>query len=249
MKFVYQYRTSDNVRHEGIISAASRDAAFAALRAQGIRPGCMDEAPGFFNKLFGKGKRWIAIFLLAVAVIIAVALAVSNRDKVGQLELALISEDRSQIYGDPSVLAECQGVSWANVFPCAIEQLFAVYAIPAAAVNEKLVERLKPILESADKSDVLALVEIRKDDFAEVSKMKRIVNGMKLELAEFLEDDGTIGEYIAELANRQRREAAILKCYKKDLADEGDDSVWRRKNAELRAMGLPMVSQDPEKDF
>lgn len=37
-EFTYTYKTSDGVRREGRISAASRDGAFAALRTQGIRP-------------------------------------------------------------------------------------------------------------------------------------------------------------------------------------------------------------------
>lgn len=72
MKFNYEYRTSDNKLHEGVVSAASRDDAFAVLKARGIRPGRVTEAPGVFNKLFGKGKRWIAIVALAVALAIAV---------------------------------------------------------------------------------------------------------------------------------------------------------------------------------
>ena len=42
------------------------EAAYAALRAQGIKAGHVDEAPGVFNKLFGKGKRWMAIAVLVV---------------------------------------------------------------------------------------------------------------------------------------------------------------------------------------
>lgn len=38
MRFSYVYRTSDGVRHEDMIEAATRDDAFAALRARGIRP-------------------------------------------------------------------------------------------------------------------------------------------------------------------------------------------------------------------
>lgn len=68
MRFLYTYRTSDNVEHEGAISASSRDAAYAALRERGIRAGRVTEAPGFFNKLFGKGKRWLAIGALAVVI-------------------------------------------------------------------------------------------------------------------------------------------------------------------------------------
>ena len=37
MKFDYTYKTSDNVRHSGIVEAKSREEAFAVLRARGIR--------------------------------------------------------------------------------------------------------------------------------------------------------------------------------------------------------------------
>ena len=69
MKFVYEYRTSDNALHSGRIAALDRDAAFAALKARGIRPARLVEAPGLVNKVFGKGKRWIAIVALSVAAI------------------------------------------------------------------------------------------------------------------------------------------------------------------------------------
>ena len=72
MKFNYEYRTSDNKLHGGVVRAASRDDAFAVLKARGIRPGRVTEASGVFNKLFGKGKRWIAIVALAVALVVAV---------------------------------------------------------------------------------------------------------------------------------------------------------------------------------
>ena len=64
MKFIYEYRTSDNVRRSGVIDASDRESAFIALKNQGVRPASMKEAPGIFNKLFGKGKRWIAIVIL-----------------------------------------------------------------------------------------------------------------------------------------------------------------------------------------
>ena len=54
MKYTYAYKTSDGARHEASIEAASRDAAFAALKARGIRPSAVRETPGLANKLFGK---------------------------------------------------------------------------------------------------------------------------------------------------------------------------------------------------
>ena len=66
MKFLSEYRTPDNVKHSGTICAADKEAAYAALKRQGIKPCRFAEAPGVFNKLFGKGKRWIAIGVLGV---------------------------------------------------------------------------------------------------------------------------------------------------------------------------------------
>ena len=45
MTFIYTYKTSDGVRHEAEIDAKRREDAFAALRAQGIRPIRVEEKP------------------------------------------------------------------------------------------------------------------------------------------------------------------------------------------------------------
>ena len=101
MKFLYAYKSADNVRHEGAIRASSRDAAFAALKAGGIKPIRVDEAPGFFNKLFGKGKRWIAIAFLTIVAV--ASLHYAHRTKVETAPSNF--EDRAQLYGDPEVIS------------------------------------------------------------------------------------------------------------------------------------------------
>ena len=58
------------MRHEGVINASSRDEVYSILKARGIRPGSVVEAPGFFNKLFGRGKRWLLIAALAIFVVL-----------------------------------------------------------------------------------------------------------------------------------------------------------------------------------
>lgn len=96
MKFNYEYRTSDNKLHGGVVSAVSREDAFSALKARGINPARVTEAPGFFNKLFGKGKRWIAIGVLALALAVALAALAIRRG----------SKEQPQNYDelDPSVI-------------------------------------------------------------------------------------------------------------------------------------------------
>lgn len=76
MKFNYEYRTSDNKLHEGVVRAANRDDAFAVLKSRGIRPIRVIDSPGFFNKLLGKGKRWTAIIVLAISLLVVVMILV-----------------------------------------------------------------------------------------------------------------------------------------------------------------------------
>lgn len=58
--------------------AANRDEAFAALKSRGIRPIRVIDSPGFFNKLLGKGKRWTAIVVLALSLLVAILVLVSR---------------------------------------------------------------------------------------------------------------------------------------------------------------------------
>ena len=119
MKFIYQYRTKDNVSHRGIICAANRDAAYAALKSQGVKPGRMEEAPGFFNKFFGKGKRWIAIAVLALSTV-ALAVILFTREEVSVDPYSdkgfARPIERRQIWGDEVVVDAATQSNWREVF-------------------------------------------------------------------------------------------------------------------------------------
>lgn len=84
MTFRYGYNTSDNRRQFGTIAAGSRDAAYAELKKRGIRPFCVELAPGFSNKLASLGKRGLAIILLAVALIAALITLIAVREREWQ---------------------------------------------------------------------------------------------------------------------------------------------------------------------
>lgn len=78
-KFVYYWKGSDNVRHEGEIDAANRDAAFAALRAQGIH--AIKVEPKGWESGTGRTvglKRWIAGICAMLLVGIAVGIGVQQ---------------------------------------------------------------------------------------------------------------------------------------------------------------------------
>ena len=78
MLFNYEYRTSGNEPRRGSLRARTRDDVYAELKARGIRPSRVFEAPGFLNKLFGKGKRWLAILALGTVLTLTLYLLSKN---------------------------------------------------------------------------------------------------------------------------------------------------------------------------
>lgn len=237
MKFRYEYRTRDNAKHEGVIDAPDREGVFAALKAQGVRPSFVAEVPGFFNKLFGKGKRWIAIGLLSACLVAALALVFTYQSLVE--EANPLTAGRNQVYGDPSALQAHEANGWAEVLPDAGDRLLAAFAQPGRDAPPVDLKSLPSVGTS--------FVGISADDPAEAVQMKRIVNGMKTELADYLAAGGTVALYVERLVERQKVEKNI-RLYKigemerlKGLVES--DRVraaekWRKLNEELRAFGL-----------
>lgn len=246
MKFVYEYRTSDNVRHEDVVIASSREAAFQLLKNRGIKPSRVIEASGFFNKLFGKGKRWIAIAILGILVIGLLLVVFNLRSEIEASHFEGEWEDRSQIYGDPVVLSVVFSNDFKDVFESAGERFLARYAIPGKIV--KLTPReMKEGLHALE-SMSMDMVATAEEDFVEVVKLKRIVNGMKLELGNYLKAGGTIKQYVKRLQGRQYDEYMTYRRIKTELERERDLEVWKNRNLELRVLGLPMVEMGVEED-
>jgi hypothetical protein len=249
LKFLYEYRTKDNVRHEGIIDAVSREAAFDALRGQGIKPGKLYEAPGLMNQVLGKGKRWLATIALGLTVVgFAVNYGLERFDTAGRN----LYMQRSQIYGDPAFLRECEAKDWSNVFTEEGEQLLARFAQPGKRVDFTIewVDKgeMNAIVASL-KSGAGKMIKVFKDDSEEIAKIKRIVNGMKVELGEYMASGGSVEVYVERLIERQKIEARILENTKEEfkvLAQRGQDEAvrseiiakWNAKNQLLRDMGL-----------
>jgi len=261
VKFCYEYRTSDNVRHEGVIAASDRDSAFQLLRAKGIRPGKLMEAPGLFNKLFGKGKRWLAIGVLGSLCIALCAVALRFLDKEDAERYA--AEYRSQVFGDPSVLQKLSRDGWRRAFEDEGEAWLARHAIPGKACDcpkegmwrSEIVDAL-----IARKDEPLAIAEVDSD---ELKKMKRIVNGMKKEFASYVQpptsdlrpSSSDALDYIDKACERCRVEKGVYdnmvreisqleKRLEKDDADRAKILAdWDKKNLTLRSLGLPTIPQ------
>ena len=243
MKFSYEYRTSDNVRHDGVISASSREDVYAQLRAKGIRPGSVSEAPGFFNKLFGKGKRWMAIGILVVMT--AALLVVAN----GYKEDAKVSQDlfdsptRRQIIGDRAIVERGIKTGWADFFELEGDRFLASFAIPGvpAGVRSTTVENLCAVLEMDAKC---------KDQSLEARQIYAIVAGMKKEILKLRNEGWTVKEVGAALVKRQDREIAYYEGAKASVTaaknrgvSQGElDALLERKNLELRRMGIRPIT-------
>lgn len=243
MKFVYEYRTSDNVRHEGVIVASDREAVFTTLREKGIRPGRVTEAPGFFNKLLGKGKRWIAIaFLLAVAVI-ASGIALTAKQELKVVASPFEDKSRHQVIGDAYEIEKAVKSGWEDVFSNEGERFFAGFAIPGSVVA------VRTTTEDEVKAALERKVSIEPNDSIEVRQIKSMVEGLKDELRTYLQDGGTIAGYCRRLVKRQEAEIVYYQQIKQRLDDAIKrkiprvelEEIFERDNRALRRKGLKTI--------
>lgn len=242
MKFVFEYRTSDNVKHNGVVAASCKDAAYALLKTRGIRPSALYEAPGFFNKLFGKCKRWLAIaFLLVVSVSLAFALF-QRKSNIGASLEEVAGDDRHQIYGDDAIIAEGIKTGWRGLLDNPGDRILALYVQPGVVVpriwgQKGITEQLLTTFESK--------MRVEDADLLEYKQVKSIVLGLRKEFGEYLQDGGSAMGFLERLEERQNLEASIYRRLEKELGEsagtEGEYAMWQSKNAELRALGIRTI--------
>ena len=259
MQFIYYYKTSDNVRHEGEIGAPTREDAFAALRERGIRPIKLMAKDGSKSngEMHGVRKRVVSV-LVAVAAATAGALAFwvgrSSPGAGGEGPLVVQTPSgsvtfsvaqplmRQRIPGDRQRIENAP----TNLFAFSAEAYLARFAEPGRQFPANL-----PTSALASRLDecLAAPIRIASNDFTEYVDLKRIVTGMKLELRAYLAGGGTVEGYAAELVKRQKMEIAYREKAEAHLnsllGDKPDDSrlsaayaYWLKANASLQAMGI-----------
>lgn len=251
MKFEYEYRTKENEIKRGTTSAANRDGVYSALKEKGIRPSRVEEAPGILNKLFGKGKRWIAILvLLVIAVGATMALTTTKKElKEVKEEVAIVTlpfEDmtRRQLIGDTMVIEKGIRDGWSDVFEGEGERFLAGFAVPGVQVS---------VRNTSEEEITAALsrkIAVEPTDGLEARQIKALVEGMKEELREFIKDGGTIKEYGAALVSRQEQEIAYYTRAKNEIdqlkangvSEDELYQVWEDRNNKLRSMGIKIVA-------
>lgn len=244
MKFIYGYKTSENETREGMLSAASRDAVYRKLRAEGIRPFEVRLAPGFFNHLQALGKRTLVIALLLI--VIAVVVINSRQEKVTAGSETKNSSDRHQTYGDPSLMEQMERDGYGAIFAHPGECFLAYYAQPGKAVNIPY-EFTRKIEREGALADCLSHeIVFGKNETREVLELKQIVNGIKDELREYLAE-GTAAEFVRQLNQRQQEEQQIYNRVRNELEGSDDSRLWEERNHSLRELGLRTIAK-PKKD-
>lgn len=199
------------------------------------------EAPGIFNKLFGKGKRWIAIFILSGVAVGAIICSVFQTDDAAILNLE--SMTRRQIWGDAAVIEKGIRSGWADVFTEEGERFLASFAIPGVPAGQRATT--EPQIIEALGRRILPQV----GDSMEARQIKSMVEGMKYEARRYIKAGGTVKSYGHRLVERQEQELAVYAKVKAELdamaesgmnQDELED-LWERRNNELRNLGVKLV--------
>lgn len=236
-KFHYFYQSKENKNLDGWIVAKSRDDAYAQLRKQSIKP----------YKVVGKDpiawKRWAAIAVLAVALAGTYAWLALRSAPVAPDEQFV----RHQIYGAESVIRNGISTEWSACGLDEGERYLARYAQPGIKVAYR---RKTPETASAVEASLSRHLEVEDSELLEYRQLKQIVESIKDELRAYIKSGGNVDGFLDRLQERQDQEVAYYNAANQELenakATMSEDelyNLWAAKNAELRAIGLPMLKE------
>ena len=236
-KFHYFYQSKENKNLDGWIVAKSRDDAYAQLRKQSIKP----------YKVVGKDpiawKRWAAIAVLAVALAGSYAWLALRSEPVAPDE-QFVSH---QIYGAESVIRNGISTEWSACGLDEGERYLARYAQPGIKVAYR---RKTPETASAVEAALARHLEVEDSELLEYRQLKQIVESIKDELRAYIKSGGNVDGFLDRLQERQDQEVAYYNAANQELenakATMPEDelyNLWAAKNAELRAIGLPMLKE------
>ena len=150
-----------------------------------------------------------------------------------------------------------------GIFTNAAERLLARFAEPGRAVAAP--EGEKPT-EADFEAALREPIRVASSELTEHIDLKRIVSGMKREMRAYLAGGGTVEQYLAELAKRQKLEVSYRERAEQKLnamlnekdtrSPSGRDSLkaayayWLKANAQLQAMGIyPLALPDTLRSY
>jgi len=222
VRYVYVYKTSDGVRHEESIKAASREEVFETLRRQGIKAIKVVAADG--SKANGEViVRGIRKRIVVCIVVIA----------------ALVAGILSYRAGRSAQIAETSPRHWIeNVDVCfdrPSERLLACFARPGVEMRESEI----PLVDAAFVEDFEAALRtslrIMPEDTPDAVELKRIVEGLKAEARLHLRGGRDYESVIRYFIQRQNTEAALRRQI---LNDVQQDSSAERTQRLRKAMEM-----------
>ena len=253
MKYTYAYKTSDGVRHEDMMNAASREEVFAKLRKSGIKAIKVVAADGSKanGEVRGVRKRAVAA-LVALAAISASVVAFFGGTRTAAVVAAnsVTASPRHQIYGDPAIMELLERGDFTAALSREGDRLLAVFAQPGRLMCAKGTNPRKLSANAAAQFAAYARNElgtdndilINADDPREIRELKQIVNGMRDEMRSYLANgNGTPRSYWRRLNERTLEELRIYDRTKRELENEKSSEVWEQKNEALRTLGLRTI--------
>lgn len=245
MKYTYAYKTSDGTRHEASIEAESRDAAFAALRKEGIRPIKVVAADGSKanGEIRGVRRRVLATSVATSALLAIVATGIYYH--LRPVEATPAFEDaqtRRYPIGDAAIIEKGILTGWSDVFTEEGERFLASFAVPGVKAGQR--NTTAGEIESALGRAIAATAE----DGLEAKQIKAMVEGMKAEARAYIAAGGNVVEYGKRLTERQDAEIAVYERTKveidearKTLSPEAFFSLWEERNDKLRNLGIKLI--------
>ena len=253
MKYTYAYKTSDGVRHEDSMNAASREEVFAELRKRGIKAIKVVAADGSKanGEVRGVRKRAVAA-LVALAAVCAGVIAYFGGTRTAAVTAANSAavSPRHQIYGDPAIMESLERGDFTAALSREGDRLLAVFAQPgklmcAKGTNPRLLSKNAAEQFAAYAKNELAAgmdIVISADDPREIRELKQIVNGMRDEMRAYLANgNGTPRSFWRRLNERTLSEMQIYERTRRELEKEARPEIWEQKNESLRILGLRTI--------
>ena len=254
MKYTYAYKTSDGVRHEATMNAASREEVFENLRKRGIKAIKVVAADGSKanGEIHGVRKRVVVALVAFVAVGVGVVAYFSGTRSSGELGGSVATafatgQDRRQVIGDAAIIEKGILSGWSDVFTLEGERFLASFAIPGVKAGQR---------NTSEKEFAAALEHkstVADSDSLEARQIKSMVEGMKNEARRYLAAGGSIVEYGKRLTERQDAEIAVYNRVKVDIEKARDTmpesafmTYWEKRNDELRNLGIKTIGLSDE---
>ena len=245
--WTYAWKSSDGTRHEDTMEAATKEAVFTALRERGIKAIRGDQVirkRDRIERIVRRGGIAALAALVAATVAYVAARRSDGRGRTpaapnGVIESNVVSFDQPSAPGDriakplPRKQIKADGLALDLLFKYESERYLVRFAAPGIVRGET--GELPSDIFDALESPIL----IRANDTQVASDLKRIVAGIKQDIALFHSSGKSAAEIADWLKMRQQMEAD----FRQQLIGgrDKDKSSKAAINDKLRAMGLAEI--------